>query len=185
MSDADRAALILSVMTADNYDQAWNPYFESQAEQRPLLFTTPSHGTLVRVLQNDVAKANTDKWVKDGLPLPLSMSNGSIIAKQTFKLDATTNQYVSNGVLVMAKIDVLDATAYEGKWFFMKIATTGIPARSTSCVNCHNGRTESAAWPPDPNVAGDKGGKADAFVPYDYMIVSYCFDPRTPECAGP
>jgi len=183
MSDTDRAALIVSYLAAEGYADTWYPILQAEAVQRPLL-VTPSHGSSVRAFQNAVAKQASDSWVDSNLPLPLAMPNGSVFVKEMYKVDAATSMVVPNGTLIMAKIDSLDPVAYEGKWFFMRITTANVAARATTCVDCHNGRKATGAWPVNAET-NPMGGSPNALVPYDYTFIHYCYDTRTPECVGP
>ncbi len=185
MPDADRANLIHKIMKDQGYLENWFPVLQSSGEIRPLLLA-PSHGSAVRVRQNPVAYQAIDAW-DDALPLPIRMPNGSIFVKDMFKLDPMTNQNVYNGSLVMAKIDALDPAKYEGNWFFVRITTANIPATpySTTCIGCHNGKTGKAAWPPNPSIPGDLGGKKDGLVPWDYLYIPFCYDQTSTQCVGP
>lgn len=183
LPDAERVTLIVNYLTSEGYTDTWYPELQGEAVERPLI-VSPSHGTSVRPFQNAVSKQALDAWVEGGLPLPLDMPNGSVIVKESFKIDAMTQQSVPNGKLIMAKIDALDPATYEGNWFYMRITTAGVAARATTCVDCHNGRKATGAWPVNAET-NPTGGNPNALVPYDYLFVPYCYDSRTPECAGP
>jgi len=183
MPDAERATLIYNLMTTQGYVDNWFPLLQSNGDRRPLLIT-PSHGNAVRVRQNDVARQYIDAW-DDSLPLPMRMPNGSVIVKDTYKLDAVTNEMVFSGTLVMAKIDALNPTTYEGNWFYVRVTTAGVATYSNTCVGCHNGRSGKGAWPVDPMVPGDPGGKVNGVVPWDYLYIPFCYDQASPQCSAP
>jgi hypothetical protein len=119
------------------------------------------------------------------------MPNGSVIVKQGYTLvedaDAGTSHYELKGTLVMAKISALDPNKFKGNWFFVKIEPNGIAAPNmTTCgIKCHSGETQKTLWPVAPENNGGKGGKPDALVPYDYLYLPFCTDPRSEECSGP
>ncbi len=176
--DADRAKLIYDLIQAQGYVENWFPMLEPDGDPRPLI-VTPGHGAQVRVRQNYIAKQAIDAWVAAGKASRLVMPTGSVIVKDSYKLEPDGVTYVFSGGLVMAKIAVLDATKYEGEWFYVRInAATNEPTYGATCVNCHNGRAAKALWPINASISMDPGGKADALVPYDYLFIAFCSDPK-------
>jgi hypothetical protein len=183
MLPADRAALVFQVMTAQNYRDTWQPLLQETTGPRALVVNGHGAGA-VRLWVNPVAAAAVKTWTDNGMPLPLVLPNGSIVVKEIYKLDMVTGLYTQNGINIMSKVSALDETAYEGDWFYSKVSTTNETSASTTCANCHNGRSAKAVWPADPNVVGS-GGMPDGLVPYDYLFVTFCADPLTPQCAAP
>jgi hypothetical protein len=52
-------------------------------------------------------------------------------------------------------------------------------------VKCHNGLNAKAVWPANPEIPDDPGGLQDGMLPYDYLFVPFCFDPRNTQCSAP
>jgi len=189
LSNADRATLIYNLMKTEGFIANWYPFFQSNGDQRPLI-ASGGHSNQVRVRQNAVAKQATDAWIAGGKLGPLVMPNGSIIAKESYKLvvvpvtdpptPPTPPTYTFNDIRVMAKVSVLDAATFEGKWFYVKVnATTDVAENAPACFGCHNGKSNKGIWPAVPTaIPPDLGGKAGALIPYDYLIVPFCADPK-------